>query len=84
MYKITPMYPEDPRAPFYDPTGKNPIKPMARLYLVRQSERQVPCDEEHNNLSAENTENTEDGERREYRAPRLGKNQFPWSRIFSC
>lgn len=35
MYRITPMYPEDPRAPFYNP-GAASVPPMARLYLTRE------------------------------------------------
>lgn len=45
MYRITPMYPEDPRAPFYDP-GAGEVAPMARLHVVRT--RLVPrsCSED--------------------------------------
>ncbi|KAI5645119.1 hypothetical protein NE865_02667 [Phthorimaea operculella] len=44
MYRITPMYPEDPRAPFYNPGGS--IAPMARLYLTREKLIPRACDEE--------------------------------------
>lgn len=33
--KITSSYPEEPDAPFYDPTG-TPMKPVAKLTIVRQ------------------------------------------------
>ncbi|KAK6619736.1 hypothetical protein RUM43_012496 [Polyplax serrata] len=40
--RITPLYPEDPRAPFYDPQGK-PMKPLAKLYLRLDSVTPKPC-----------------------------------------
>lgn len=45
MRRITPMYPEDPRAPFYNPSIQE-VPPMARVYL--RKERNIPkgCDEE--------------------------------------
>ncbi|CAH0669422.1 unnamed protein product [Spodoptera exigua] len=45
MYRITPMYPEDPRAPFYKP-GATEVPPMARLYLTRERLISRSCDEE--------------------------------------
>ncbi|XP_075972312.1 extracellular matrix protein f-spondin [Anticarsia gemmatalis] len=45
MYRITPMYPEDPRAPFYNPGAKE-IPPLARLYLTRDKLIPGSCDEE--------------------------------------
>lgn len=45
MYRITTMYPEDPRAPFYNPNAKE-IPPMARLYLTREKLIPSSCDEE--------------------------------------
>ncbi|KAL0884286.1 hypothetical protein ABMA27_016271 [Loxostege sticticalis] len=45
MYRITTMYPEDPRAPFYNPGAKE-IPPMARLYLTREKLIPRSCDEE--------------------------------------
>ncbi|XP_073967251.1 extracellular matrix protein f-spondin isoform X1 [Choristoneura fumiferana] len=44
IYRITTMYPEDPRAPFYNPGGQ--IAPMARLYLTREQLVPRACDEE--------------------------------------
>lgn len=41
--KITSFYPEDPRAPFYDPTGQQ-MKPLARLYLHRSKIINKSCD----------------------------------------
>ncbi|XP_067001720.2 spondin-1 [Anabrus simplex] len=63
IHRITTMYPEDPRAPFYNPGGE--MKPLARLYLFRDSVIPKSCDEQ--NLDellgelvdvAENTEDT--------------------------
>lgn len=65
MYRITPMYPEDPRAPFYDP-GAEEVLPMARLYITRESLVSRSCDEEV--LLAQVTEereNTQTSDRRE-------------------
>ncbi|XP_053599633.1 spondin-1 [Plodia interpunctella] len=45
MYRITTMYPEDPRAPFYDPSRKE-MAPMARLHLIREKVISRGCDEE--------------------------------------
>lgn len=45
MYRITPMYPEDPRAPFYNPSAHE-VPPMARLYLTREKLIPKSCDEE--------------------------------------
>ncbi len=42
MYRITTMYPEDPRAPFYDPSGA-PMQPLARLYVTREAVVPKPC-----------------------------------------
>ncbi|XP_075235382.1 spondin-1-like [Lycorma delicatula] len=41
--KITSFYPEDPRAPFYDPSGHQ-MKPLARLYLHRSKVIPKSCD----------------------------------------
>jgi hypothetical protein len=62
------MYPEDPRAPFYDPSGK-PMLPLARLYLTRNSVVPKSCDEQSLDRILEEAvqvaENTEDTSRRE-------------------
>jgi hypothetical protein len=68
IHRITTLYPEDPRAPFYDPTGK-PMLPLARLYLSRESVIQKSCDEQSLDKILEEAvqvaENTEDTSRRE-------------------
>lgn len=71
MYRITTMYPEDPRAPFYDPSGAA-MQPLARLYLTREALTTKPCrddddsvDEDVREAIFEDTETTDDGERRE-------------------
>jgi hypothetical protein len=62
------MYPEDPRAPFYDPTRK-PMLPLARLYLTRNAVIPKSCDEQSLDRILEEAvqvaENTEDTSRRE-------------------
>ncbi|CAH2062716.1 unnamed protein product, partial [Iphiclides podalirius] len=45
MYRITTMYPEDPRAPFYEPRRQE-MAPMARLYLTREKLVPRACDED--------------------------------------
>lgn len=66
MYRITPMYPEDPRAPFYNPQATE-IPPMARLYLTREKLISRSCDEEVLQMMvAEEQENTQTADRREF------------------
>ncbi|KAF6216678.1 hypothetical protein GE061_001024 [Apolygus lucorum] len=40
--RITTMYPEDPRAPFYNPTAKD-FPPVARLYIFKEKVIQKKC-----------------------------------------
>lgn len=66
MYRITPMYPEDPRAPFYSP-GADAVPPMARLYLTRERLISRSCDEEVLlQQVVEEEENTQAVNRRQY------------------
>ncbi|XP_050679817.1 spondin-1 isoform X2 [Leptidea sinapis] len=59
MYRITTMYPEDPRAPFYDPQRKE-MNPLARLYITREKIISKACDEETlQSLVTEEAENTQ-------------------------
>lgn len=63
MRRITPMYPEDPRAPFYLP-GAAEVPPMARLYLTREKLVHKPCDEEALlSMVVEEQENSQTAER---------------------
>lgn len=67
MKPITTLYPEDPRSPFYDPTGR-PMLPLARLYLNREKIVPRGCDEEvlqQQVAQLEVAENTEDTSRPE-------------------
>ena len=70
IHRITTMYPEDPRAPFYDPSGK-PMLPLARLYLTRNAVIPKSCDEQSLDKildeAVQVAENTEDTSRRESR-----------------
>lgn len=43
MRPITTMYPEDPRAPFYNPRS-TVMTPLARLYIRREKVISRPCD----------------------------------------
>ncbi|KAG7198405.1 hypothetical protein KM043_005793 [Ampulex compressa] len=67
MKPITTSYPEDPRSPFYDPSGR-PMLPLARLYLNREKIIQRGCDEDvlqQQVADLEVAENTEDTSRPE-------------------
>lgn len=45
MHRITTKYPEDPRAPFYNPDSDKMI-PLAKLYIRRDKVISRNCDEE--------------------------------------
>lgn len=62
MYAITTTYPEDPRAPFYDPT-KTKMVPLARLYFKREKLIPKNCDENFLLAQLDVSENTEDTSR---------------------
>ncbi|KAL1116134.1 hypothetical protein AAG570_005629 [Ranatra chinensis] len=52
--RITTSFPNDPQAPFFDPTGEE-MKPLARLYLTRQRLYEKSCSDvnlEFNNNEA--------------------------------
>ncbi|XP_011630143.1 spondin-1-like [Pogonomyrmex barbatus] len=77
MRPITTLYPEDPRSPFYDPSGK-PMHPLARLYLNREKIIQRGCSEEvlqQQVAELEVAENTEDTSRPECQTT----DYSPWS-----
>lgn len=62
MYRITTTYPEDPRAPFYDPSRKE-IHPLAKLYLKREKVIPSNCDEDFLSSQIDVSENTEETSR---------------------
>ncbi|XP_055383628.1 spondin-1 [Condylostylus longicornis] len=45
MYRITTMYPEDPRAPFYNPTTDK-MTPLAKLFIRREKIINRNCDDD--------------------------------------
>lgn len=63
MYRITTTYPEDPRAPFYDPSKKE-MTPLAKLYLFREKVIPKNCNEKFLASQLEVSENTEEVSRR--------------------
>lgn len=66
MKPITSFYPEDPRSPFYDPSGR-PMLPLAKLYINREKIIEHGCDEsalKQQVAEFEVAENTEDTSRR--------------------
>lgn len=62
MYRITTTYPEDPRAPFYDPSRKE-IPTLAKLYLTREKVIPSNCDEKFLSTQIDVSENAEDTSR---------------------
>lgn len=62
MYRITTTYPEDPRAPFYNPSKKE-IPTLAKLYLYREKIIPSNCDETFLNSQIDVSENSEDTSR---------------------
>ncbi|XP_059486805.1 spondin-1-like isoform X2 [Neocloeon triangulifer] len=63
--RITSSFPNDPRSPFYDPTGVE-MKPLARLYITRQRLYEKSCLEDGAKASQEVPEE-ESGEQNECR-----------------
>ncbi|KAJ8945410.1 hypothetical protein NQ314_009248, partial [Rhamnusium bicolor] len=59
MYAITTTYPEDPRAPFYDPS-KSTMTPLAKLYIKRDKIIPKNCDDSFLTAQLDVSENTED------------------------
>lgn len=61
MYQITPMYPEDPRQPFYNPKNMT-MTPLARLYIRKIKTIQQNCDADFLQAQVlDISENTEEG-----------------------
>ncbi|XP_018361184.1 PREDICTED: spondin-1 isoform X2 [Trachymyrmex cornetzi] len=50
IHRITSMYPNDSRSPFYDPSGLD-MKPLAKLYLNRQRLYEKTCDDSDDTLT---------------------------------
>ncbi|XP_069679173.1 spondin-1-like isoform X2 [Periplaneta americana] len=61
--RITSSFPNDPRSPFYDPTGSE-MKPLARLYLTRQRLYEKSCSDDPSatSLDYESGESTDSGD----------------------
>lgn len=64
MYKITTMYPEDPRSPFYNPKSQK-MTPLAKLYLRREKIISRNCDDDF--LQALQLEVSDDAEEHDTR-----------------
>ncbi|XP_017837204.1 spondin-1 [Drosophila busckii] len=65
MYKITTMYPEDPRAPFYNPQSQR-MTPLAKLHLRREKIISRNCDDDF--LQALQLEVSDDAEEQDVRS----------------
>lgn len=64
MYRITTMYPEDPRQPFYNPNNDQ-MTPLAKLYIRREKVFSRNCDDNFlKSQVLDVSENTEEGESR--------------------
>lgn len=68
MYRITTMFPEDPRQPFYN-SKSNEMIPLARLYVRKQKTFPRNCDDKFlQSQVLDISENTEDeASRRKFR-----------------
>lgn len=65
IQRITSLYPEDPRAPFYDPSGKE-IPPLAKLYITLDKLIPRSCNDKTEDELLEEigvSENSEDSNR---------------------
>lgn len=60
MYRITTTYPEDPRAPFYDPSKSELPIPLAKFYFYREKVVPKSCDENFLFAQIDESDNTED------------------------
>lgn len=64
MYRITTMYPEDPRQPFYN-QNDDKMTPLAKLYIRREKVFSRNCDDNFlESQVLDVSENTEEGESR--------------------
>lgn len=67
IHRITSLYPEDPRAPFYNPSGQE-MNPLARIYITREKLIPKSCSDKTEDELLEDinlSENSEDTNRRE-------------------
>ncbi|KAI8039991.1 hypothetical protein M5D96_007416 [Drosophila gunungcola] len=76
MYRITTMYPEDPRAPFYNPQSRE-MPPLARLHLRREKIISRNCDDDF--LKALQLEVSDDAEEQDTRAECRVSDYSAWS-----
>ncbi|XP_001360711.2 spondin-1 [Drosophila pseudoobscura] len=76
MYRITTMYPEDPRAPFYNPQSRE-MTPLAKLHLRREKIVSRNCDDEF--LQALQLEVSDDAEEQDTRAECRVTDYSTWS-----
>lgn len=66
MYRITTMYPEDPRQPFYNPKSST-MTPLAKLYIRKLKSIPQNCNEDFlKGQVLDISENTEEDVRRKY------------------
>lgn len=64
MYRITTMFPEDPRQPFYNQTSTQ-MTPLARLYIRKVKTIPRSCDDRFlQSQVLDVSENTEEENRR--------------------
>lgn len=81
MYRITTMYPEDPRQPFYNPKSSE-MTPLAKLYIRREKIIPQNCDYEFlQSQILDVSENTEEISRRKFVSVYIYKNRFNFLHI---
>lgn len=59
MHRITTMYPEDPRAPLYNPNADS-YPPLARLYIRKERNIRRSCDDDFLQQVLDVAENSDD------------------------
>lgn len=76
MYRITTMYPEDPRAPFYNPKSSE-MTPLAKLHIRREKIISRSCDDDF--LQALQLEVSDDAEEQDTRPECRVSSYSEWS-----
>lgn len=76
MYRITNMYPEDPRQPFYN-LNSSEMTPLARLYIRKLKTFARNCDDQFlQSQVLDISENTEEETSRRMYNKKLNDNSF--------
>ncbi|XP_026668005.1 spondin-1 isoform X4 [Ceratina calcarata] len=80
--RITSSYPDDPRSPFYDPSGLD-MKPLAKLYLNRQRLYEKVCNDATGDV-VDTGEETDDTTSSDSKDKRKACKVTPWGNWSDC